>query len=283
MSSSTKVKSSGMSQSGPRDDLGAQQIGDILRRSDVLHRDMANFTPQVTQDFTNSLNMMRTFAGLPSQTEQYLRPAMGTFAGNLQGGSDYLTGVMNQDPANNPFLDQMLADRTARGLDSAAARASAAGRYGSGAMGEAMSRAFDEADTAIRYQDYNQQQGRSDAAANLLYGTATQALPQFGSQLDNATTARIGIMNELGRAQNELATARQQAPLRATEWLNAIASPIAAEYKRSDQKSQSKQTGMNPMGLLGAGMQALSGFGGMGGGGGLFGGLFGGGGASRLF
>lgn len=96
----------------------------------------------------------------------------------------YLTG--------NPNL-QAIIDAAKRGVtDSVSSQFAGAGRYGSGAYADVLSRNLAEAESGLRYTDYNTQQARMDSAASQAPALA-QADYQGLPELLQATTLAAGL------------------------------------------------------------------------------------------
>lgn len=90
-------------------------------------------------------------------------------AGNptLKAAQGYTTDVLSgKYLSGNPMLQQII-DKAKRGVvDSVDSQFSGAGRYGSGAYTDVLSRNLADTESSLRYQDYAGQQSRMDQAAS---------------------------------------------------------------------------------------------------------------------
>ncbi|AWN47542.1 hypothetical protein DK419_15525 [Methylobacterium terrae] len=120
-------------------------------------------------------NLMAANAG-PTQTQTSLQDV---------ANGNYLAG--------NPYLDDIVNRSNASAASRVAQQMAASGRYGSGAMGNAVADAVSANEGNLRYQDYN---------------TQAQRQAQAASAIDSANNARAGLQQGLigaigsGQAQN---------------------------------------------------------------------------------
>lgn len=153
--------------------------------------------PQL-QGLTNNLYGLAGSLGSKISTTNPLISAAQGYTSDVLSGK-YLNG--------NPNL-QAIIDAAKRGVtDSVSSQFSGAGRYGSGAYADVLSRNLADAESGLRYTDYNTQQTRMDNAASQaptlaqadyqglpeLLQTATLAagLPYIGS---SATASALGAL-----------------------------------------------------------------------------------------
>lgn len=167
------------------------------------------------------------------------------FAGgspNVTAAQGYNTDVLSgKYLSGNPILQQMI-DQAKRGVvDSVGSQFATSGRYGSGAYTDVLSRNLAEAEAGLRYEDYNNQMGRMDAAA-----AQAPALAQADY---------IGLPELL-----QTATTSAALPYVGT---SAAADALGALFNGGTQTSTQKTSG----GLLGGLGSILSGVGAMGSGG----------------
>lgn len=159
-------------------------------------------------------------------------------AGNpgVKAAQGYTTDVLGgKYLSGNPMLQQMI-DAAKRGVtDSVGSQFAGAGRYGSGAYADVLSRNLAEAEGNLRYQDYNTERSRMDGAA---------ALSPSLSQADF-----IGLPELL-----QTATGAAALPYVGT---TATAEALGALFNGGTQTSTQKTSG----GLLGGLGSLLSGFG----------------------
>ncbi len=83
-----------------------------------------------------------------------------------------------QDRQNNPYLEDVI-KRSGQDIAGAnALTASGAGRYGSGMAQDVTERNIGDMSSNLRFNDYNNQQGRMDNAINQLFGMGTTGMGQ---------------------------------------------------------------------------------------------------------
>lgn len=145
-------------------------------------------------------------------------------------GRQHLMNTISGGPQGNPFLDQILGRTRENVIGDVNSQFSSAGRYGSGAHTGVLTDRLADAENQARFQDFNQQQGRMDMAANSLAG-ANQG---EAAQAIGALPVAAGL------------------PYTGT---GALASQLAALF--SGGQSNSVSYGPNPLwGALGAGLGA---------------------------
>ena len=102
-----------------------------------------------------------------------LQANMGANNGNVKAAQGYNSDILSGKYLNgNPYLTGMI-DQTNRSVgDQVNSQFGAAGRYGSGAFTDVLSRNLADAQNNLRYTDYNAQMGRMDQAASQAPGLA---------------------------------------------------------------------------------------------------------------
>lgn len=252
----------------------------ILGDASTLSQDSSNFKQQYSDTYLSSLDDYENLAGQETQAKQYLQPLVEGAGGNLQLGQDHLRGIATGDPGSNPFLEDLIS-RSREGTSNAVnSQFTAAGRYGSGAHTGSLTKALGDQEIGLRYTDYNNQQGRQDQAANVLFNQGVSG-SQLGGQLDAIDAGQIGLKQQVGTQRNAILNDENLADVRANEWLAAQTVPIAGLGGTSDSTSISR-TSSNPFGMLMGGLSMAGGL--MGGGApmGMMGGMMGGGGGGMM-
>lgn len=193
---------------------------------------------------------------------------------NLVGDLWRNTATGGEMGANNPYFEDMLSKSLNDARTGTDLSISGSGRYGSGAHTGVLADRLGGISTQARYGEYQNQQGRQDAArGNLaslgqqgvtnLFG-AGQALPQAytTAQMPANDLFKLGAMNEDLVARQKADAERifrekQQSILGPTEWLNAIATGAGSLGGSSSQTNISP--GTNPfLQALGIGVGANS-------------------------
>lgn len=194
---------------------------------DVFNRNQSQLQGLADDVYRTVPGLAQRFAsGSPS-----VKAAQGYNTDVLSG--KYLTG--------NPQLQAMI-DAAKRGVtDSVDSQFSSAGRYGSGAFTDVLSRNLAEAEAGLRYTDYNNQMGRMDTAASQAPALSQADYIGLPELLQTATT---------GAALPYVGT-------------SASADALGALFNGGTQTSTEKRSG----GLLGGLGSILSGVGAMGSGG----------------
>lgn len=124
---------------------------------------------------------------------------------------------------NNPYLEDVI-KRSSQDIAGAnALTASGAGRYGSGMAQDVTQRNIGDMSSNLRFNDYNNQQGRQDAAIQNLFGMGSQGLAQktgaINSQFGIGTTGQNQRTNAIGSLFNA-GTQQRQNVLNGTQQLS---------------------------------------------------------------
>jgi hypothetical protein len=117
---------------------------------------------------------------------------------------DWLNPIASgQARQDNPYLEDVIRRSSDDIAGSANLQASAAGRYGSGSHQGVLADSIGDMSSKLRYQDYDQQQARQDAAIRDVFGMGSTAQQQRGDA--------IGSLFNAGREQrqNQLDGSRQ--------------------------------------------------------------------------
>src|SRR5262249_2140751 len=136
------------------------------------------------------------------------------------------------NPAQNPYLNDVIRRSSEDIGSSTNLMASAAGRYGSGAHQGVLADAIGDMSSELRYGDYNNQQARRDAAvrdfANLGTAGANQRMNALTNRANLATTGAGQRMNAL-TAQGGLATTGADQRMNALAAQGGLATTGAAQ------------------------------------------------------
>lgn len=118
--------------------------------------------------------------------------------------SSYLTDTAaGKNLGGTPEFQAMLDDQARRTAHDVGSQASMAGRYGSGAMGDAAGRAIAQQRNAAVAQNYAQERSNQINAANLLSGEQQQGIANRMGALQGLTGVQgANISNQAGAAQN---------------------------------------------------------------------------------
>lgn len=231
-------------------------LTDILSSAKTLAGN-GTFDPTFSANTTGGLAALGQLGQTPSFTAGAVAPVVQQGAAGQTTGIGALTGFANNanSGANAPGLDATLNDiasRTARGVNS---QFSAAGRFGSGAQQDALSRSITAALAPVETQQYNLQQGNAiNAAGQLNTGGYTAA--GLAPSVDAAKTNQVQTQIAAGQGQDQLEAAKRLAPATALSYESGLTAPIAGLGGTSNS---STVTGSNPLTTgLGLGVSALS-------------------------
>lgn len=153
---------------------GSGALNDIQRNSLAGYQSLAGTGPAA--EGTGQLN------DIQRRSYDLLNP--------IAGGSE-----MN----GNPYLDDVISRSSRDMQDSINLSASGAGRYGSGAHQGVLSREIGDMSSGLRYQDFNNQQGRRDAAIRDVFGMGETADRMYESDMGRRQAGLAG-MTGLGAA-----------------------------------------------------------------------------------
>lgn len=255
-------------------------LNQVLTGAANIAGDTSKFTPQYSQTYQDSLNRAEGLANGQTNVNQYLQPIVAASGQNFTGGNDYLRNVMGGNPANNPYLEDIIRRQQESTSNAVNGQFSAAGRYGSGAHTGSLTKELGNQELDLRYKDYGQQQSRMDSAANTLFNQGYQG-SQLAPTLDAANYQQGQLLQNVGEQRNAMMNAENTGDVRALEWLNSQTLPIAGLGGVSQTNgTATTKTPSNPFGMVMGGLQMGAGLlggpiGGMAGGalGSSFGGL----------
>jgi hypothetical protein len=250
------------------------------------------YSQQTTQGMGNTMNLANRFSGANNP----FAGALDTYSGMVQGGgfNDPQRQAMDQfrqtatsefDPNANPAFQQVKQQAIDDASGAVNLGASASGRYGSGTHQGVMAKQIGDLSARMTGNEYDNWQGRRDAANTSLFNAGSQGAQQqlgFGgamgglfedAQLPGQAQMGVGSMYEdLARRtmgdRLRIFNETRDAPLRATEWLSGIGSGAGSLGGQSRATAQGP--GTNPFGAGLGGLLAMNSLFG-GGGGGLFG------------
>jgi hypothetical protein len=275
---SSKQTTNTRSTTRPVNNLGGSGLKSALGMAENFASDVNNFVPTYSDTTQNYLNRAEQFANAPAAVSQYMRPVVEAGTGGFGDAISGLRQTATMDPAANPYLDAIIAQRNREIGDDMAGRFSAAGRYGSGAMGSTMGTALADASDRLRYQDFYNQQGRMDNAQRALAGYGIQTAGMAGN-LDQGESNKIALQGGVGQVRDAMLAADRMAPAQQAEWLQNMSLPSAQAFSNRNQTSTSKSTPSVGQQIIGGATTALglmSGMPSLGMGGGLMSGLMGG-------
>jgi hypothetical protein len=267
-------------------------LNDVLSRAQQLSSNTSYFTPTESSP---------TQLGISGLWQQGLKPStafpainnvvQGTTGQGFNAGLGTLIDTANGNYLNsNRYLDPVLQKTLQDTAANVNSQFSAAGRYGSGAQTDALTRELGGIESNARLSNYMQERQNQMNAATTLGGYGLS-----GAQLaPTADTSRLfpsQVLMQAGAAQDAIDNARRVAPLQAAQWEAGLATPIAGLGGSSNSTTTTTQA-PNYAGMIGG--AAMTGLGVMtgnpllmaggasmvGGGSGMFGGGGGGGGGS---
>ncbi len=200
----------------------------VLRRADKYGKRTDLFRPEVGGQTEQSLTGLEGLANQGSAAVQPLEGVLNNVSTGANAGFGNLSSTASGDYLNgNPFFQQALNSQ----LDNVANRTnqqfSGAGRYGSAAHTDTLSRNMGELSTNAFMQNYSNERQNQMSASGTLANAGMQA-GSIGSQLDQANAYGSNLMGQVGAQRDAIAMAQKQAPLRATEWQAGLTGPIAA-------------------------------------------------------
>lgn len=202
----------------------------------------------------------------------------GGMSGDMQGVADQWRKTASGDEMNsaNPYFEDVLRRTLEDTSTNTNLGMSGAGRYGSGMHAGVLADRLGGISSEARMGEYNNQQGRMDAARGLLANMGQQGIQnQFGatsampgawqtSQMPGADLIKLGTMNQNQNAmeladQERIWRETQAAPRQSIDWLSGIGAGIGGTGGTQTQTQQQSQSPLNT--ALGLGMAATSLFG----------------------
>lgn len=226
-------------------------------------------TQQAMGNIEGNANANTGGAGLSGQYQGVINS--GGFNGSQLDALNNTRNLANSSYSVSPELQKVLDAQAAKVGDQVNLNASAAGRYGSGANQSLLAKNVGDLTNSTIFNDYNNWQGRRDAANSNLFNMGQQGFNNLGAAYTGLNAPNQDLMN-VGAMNEDLATRYKNDELRIfNEWqnkpweqlgrLNAIASGAGA----MGGTQTTTQPGQNP--FLTAAGYGLSGLG-------LLGGLF---------
>lgn len=195
-----------------------------------------HFVPTHTQQYKDALNVAEGLAKTPDQAYGAYEKMLGQAGGDMDMASEYWRNVGQMDPTQgNPQLEAMIDKSRQQALDLANQYGMGAGQVGRGAVADwgnqvrpggspqhyqAAFEGMESAALAPRLQDYYQQQGRQDAAQNMLWQHGLMQ-PEYAAGMDQSQLADAQLGLTLGEERNRMGDVRNEARLRQLEFQRA--------------------------------------------------------------
>lgn len=233
-------------------------LNTVLSNSASLAGNLGNFTPNYSNSTMAGIQGLETAANAgPGAASQALGQIVPGSTEGFNTGMGQLSSVANGSFLNsNPYLDSALnagRDAITNKVNSTFA---GAGRYGSAAHTDTLTRGLGDLESQARMGQYNQERTAQDNAARTLYGGGFQGGALSG-QLDSANLQPAQLNLQAGALRDQQSAATQQAPLNATQWLAQMTNPIAGMGGSTNQ-TQTQQQQNNPLTQwLGVGQMGL--------------------------
>ncbi|MCZ7480559.1 hypothetical protein [Rhizobium rhizogenes] len=226
-------------------------------------------TQQAMGNIQNNANANTGGSGLSGQYQGVINN--GGYNDAQQGALRNTQSLANSTYSISPELQKVLDAQAAKVSDTVNLNASAAGRYGSGSNQSLLAKNVGDLANSTIYNDFNNWQGRRDAANTSLFNMGQQGFNNLGAAYTGMNAPNQDLMN-IGAMNEDLATRQKNDELRIFNeqqnkpWenlsrLNAIASGAGS----MGGTTTTSQPGQNP--FLTAAGYGLSGLG-------LLGGLF---------
>lgn len=215
-------------------------LTNVAGRAETIGSNVDNFKPLYSDTTNTGIQGLENAAYLGSDAQRSLGQVVpGSTAGFNTGlgqlasvaGGDYV----NANPFANPVLSQILSD-TASGVNS---QFTAAGRYGSGAHTQALTRNLGNVATKYLDDNYRTERAAQDNAARTLYGGGFTGAT-MGSQLDQSKLWAPTTLLNAGQLRDQQLNAARTAPMNAVQWEAGILDPIAKQGGTSNGTSTSQ-------------------------------------------
>ncbi|MEM8971082.1 MAG: hypothetical protein AAGD43_03360 [Pseudomonadota bacterium] len=226
------------------------------------------FTPNFSDDTNQAIEQL-------SQLSQGVNNVQSTLPAHLQGsGAAYDQGLeLLQQTAGgdflegNPYLQSVLDAGEQRISDRVNRAAAGAGRIGSGAHTDVLSRNLNEFTTQALFDNYNRERQNQLQAGGTLFNYGTTQ-PQLAGLLDEADIGQANLQLTAGQLQDQQANAEQLAGVQAAQFQAGIGSQIGSLGGTSNSSgTQTQSQSPNIPGMIAGGAGMLMGgpaFGGLG-------------------
>lgn len=212
----------------------------IVGKADALAGDVSNFTPTYSGATMQGIQGLQDAASNGSGAYQALSNVVpgstqgfDTGLGQLQNVAS--GGMLNNNQYLNPVLRQAMTDTA----DKVNAQFTGAGRYGSGAHAQTLTRNLGQLENQALLQNYQTERGNQDTAAKTLYGGGFQGAG-LGQQLDQSAINPALLNLQAGGLQDQIATSQRTAPMQALQWQSGITNPIAGLGGTTNQTQQAQ-------------------------------------------
>ena len=202
-------------------------------------------------------------AGIPGQlapAQQFLQGVLGQgeIAGPAATGIDALTATARGDLlTQNPFLDQFIDLTTSDIVDQIQSRTAGAGRLGSGAAQNVITRAVAPTALGLRSQAFEAERGRQLQAANALLGGGFQAAAGLPGVTQAALAGPEAVLRA-GLLRDERAQAMADAPFRQLQQQASLINPLAQQFATQTGTTTQTQQQSPLQTALGLGLTAAS-------------------------
>lgn len=197
-----------------------------------------------TSDTTNAgLGRMEGLANQTSAAEGALNPVV---QGSGQGFGAGL-GLLSQNASGanlngNPYMAAALKNANQATVDQVNSQFEGAGRYGSGAHTKALADAVGRQNTDAYMQNYNQERGAQNQAANTLYGGGFQGAGMAG-QIDQSRQGQAQSLMQAGAARDAIGQQNQMAGLQGADWYRNAMLGLGAAGSSGTTTGTTAQTG----------------------------------------
>ncbi len=226
----------------------------ILDKSGQLADQTHLFERPVSQQTDAALNQLEALGhqgsaavgplqNLVHQTGQGADVGFGELIGTAQG----------QNLNGNPFFNEALEHQLNDVRDRVNREYSAAGRFGSNAHTEGLTKRLGELSVNAHLDNYNRERGYQMTAADRLANFGFAGADAAG-QLDHANAYGANLLGQVGEARDQIESANRQAPLNALQYQAGLTTPIASLGSESSGTQTTKQPSDKFGQLLGGGL-----------------------------
>lgn len=168
-------------------------------------------TTQAMGNIQNNANANAGGAGLSGQYQGVINN--GGFNASQQDALNNTRNLANSSYSVSPELQKVLDAQSAKVGDQVNLNASAAGRYGSGANQSLLAKNVGDLTNSTIFNDYNNWQGRRDAANTNLFNMGQQGFGNLGAAYTGMNAPNQDLMN-IGAMNEDLATRYKNDELR---------------------------------------------------------------------
>ena len=236
------------------------QLNSMVGNVNTLANDQSRWTPTYSAATQQGIQGLQDAANQPGGRDVLGGVLPGSVAGFNQGLGQ-LSDVAAGADYNNPWLQASLGQAAGDTINGVNSQFTAAGRYGSGAQTQALTRNLGQLYTQAMSDQYNRGQAAQNQAATTLYGGGYTGAGFAGAY--DQSKANPALLNlQAGNLQDQQAANIRQAPMNAINWQNGIISPLGSQYGSHTGTSQTVQP-VNPwtqaLGYGTAGLGLLSG------------------------